>query len=231
MNIRAKGLFKVIFYMPNIMTAATIAALALSMIISGGFIHQIAVHLGVVESAADPITGLLFTRGMIAFVNFWLWFGNTMIVLIASMMSINQGIFEAARIDGANKIQIFFRITLPSIKPVFIFTLIQSLVGGLQMFDVPNLLMSDVTATLNTTGTNMIMVRIQELAFPVGGGSPNMGLAAAMSVILFLITMICSVTVFATMRNRSDRLEAKLRRIHLKDERIRRRQIQQGGDV
>jgi multiple sugar transport system permease protein len=227
MNIRGKGLFKVIFYMPNIMTAATISALFIAMTANGGIIHQIALSMGIIENSATPITGLWYTRSIIAFINFWLWFGNTMIVLIASMMSINQGIFEAARIDGANKLQIFFKITIPSIKPVFIFTLIQSLVGGLQMFDVPSLLSGGVGTSFHPQGTRTIMTSIQTVAF--GADSNAMGIAAAMSVILFLITAVCSITIFAMTRNRDDRRETKLMRIHLKDEKERFKLKQQGG--
>ena len=79
-------------------------------------------------------------RGLIALMNFLMWFGNTTIVLMAGIMGIDTGIMEAARIDGASSFQIFRKITLPIIKPIMAYTLVTSLIGGIQMFDVPQIL-------------------------------------------------------------------------------------------
>ena len=72
--------------------------------------------------------------------NFLMWFGNTTIMLMAAVMGISMDIFEASDLDGCNSIQRFYYITLPLIRPILAYTLITSIIGGLQMFDVPQIL-------------------------------------------------------------------------------------------
>ena len=79
-------------------------------------------------------------RGLVAFMNFLMWFGNTTILLMAGMMGIDTNLFEAAQVDGATATQIFFKITLPLLRPILIYVMVTSLIGGLQMFDVPQIL-------------------------------------------------------------------------------------------
>jgi ABC-type sugar transport system permease subunit len=69
-----------------------------------------------------------------------MWFGNTTILLMAGIMGIDSSIFEAAQIDGASSWQTFWHVTLPSIKPILVYVLLTSLIGGIQMFDVPQIL-------------------------------------------------------------------------------------------
>jgi len=202
LKIKGEGFFKVVFYMPNIMTAATIGALFLAFVNSGGIVHQIAVLLGFIESD-EVLRSVWFTRGSIATVNTWMWFGNAMIILIAAINSINLSLFEAARIDGASSKRIFRSITLPLIRPVLIFTFVQSLIGGFQMYDIPRILSNSGDAsTLHTDGTRTILNVLMVVAFE--SPSKDLGLASAMSVTLFAMTTVCSVIIFAIMKDRSD---------------------------
>ena len=121
--------------------------------------------------------------------NFLMWFGNTTIVLMAGIMGIDTSILEAARIDGANSIQIFRRITLPIIRPIMAYTLVTSLIGGIQMFDVPQIL-TNGNGNPDRTSMTVIMYLNKHLY------SKNYGMAGALSVILFIITAILSVAVF-----------------------------------
>lgn len=69
-----------------------------------------------------------------------MWFGNTTILLMAGMMGIDPSLYEAAEVDGATASQIFRKITLPLLRPILIYVMITSLIGGMQMFDVPQIL-------------------------------------------------------------------------------------------
>ena len=73
------------------------------------------------------------------FIQTWMWFGNTMIMLMSGIMGINPSLFEAASIDGASSGQVFRKITLPLLSPIMVYTLVTSMIGGLQMFDIPYL--------------------------------------------------------------------------------------------
>ena len=85
--------------------------------------------------------------------NFLMWFGNTTILLMAGMMGIDQSLFEAAEVDGATAGQIFFHITLPLLRPILIYVMVTSLIGGLQMFDVPQILTNGKGDPMRTSMT------------------------------------------------------------------------------
>lgn len=222
-RVKGQGFFKVIFYMPNIMTATTIGILFLTFIRQNGFIHNICLSLGYVKNERMPITGAWFGRSVIAFINFWMWYGQTMIVLIAGILGINPSFFEAASIDGASGWQCFWRITLPLIRPIMTYSLITSLIGGFQMFDVPNMIGAGETAAVFRRDIQTIIMYIKGIAY---GGSFAVGKACAASVVLFLITAVCSLILFYVM---SDRAEAKAKRAEKK--RAKEAALLEGGDL
>ena len=121
--------------------------------------------------------------------NFLMWFGNTTIMLMAAIMGISQDVFEASDLDGCNSIQRFFYITLPLIRPILAYTLITSIIGGLQMFDVPQIL-TNGNGNPDRTSMTAIMYLNKHLY------SKNYGMAGALSVILFIVTAVLSIVVF-----------------------------------
>ena len=125
--------------------------------------------------------------------NFLMWFGNTTILLMAGIMGIDQNLFEAASMDGANSLQVFFRVTLPLLMPVLVYTVITALIGGLQMFDVPQVL-TNGAGTPNRSSTTLIMYLNNFLKT-----SKNYGMAGAVSVIIFIITGLLSILVFKSL--------------------------------
>ena len=118
-----------------------------------------------------------------------MWFGNTTIMLMAAIMGINPAVFEAAELDGCTHRQMFFKITLPQIKPLLTYTLITSLIGGLQMFDVPQILTNAQGSPDRTTMT-LIMFLNNHLK------SKNYGMAGALSVYLFIISAVLCFFVY-----------------------------------
>ena len=126
--------------------------------------------------------------------NCLMWFGNTTILLMAGMMGIDTSLFEAAEVDGATSTQVFFRITLPLLRPILVYVLITSLIGGLQLFDVPQILTNGTGNPVRSTMT-LIMFLNNHLY------SKNYGMAGAVSVVLFIITGILSIVVFKLTGN------------------------------
>jgi len=209
-RVKGQGFFKVIFYMPNIMTAATIGYMFYVFAQPNGFFHVIAQNLGVIQKitaggSSPALAGPVFSRGMVAFINFWMWFGNTMIVLVAGILGINPSLFEAANIDGANGSQTFWKITIPLIRPILTFNLVQSLIGGMQMYDVPRV-MSGITSSPHGNYIATIMTQVANVAYLGGplGAQKSFGEAAAAAVLLFIITTIASVIIFQLMKDRSE---------------------------
>jgi multiple sugar transport system permease protein len=110
---------------------------------------------------------------------------------MSGIMGIDTSLFEAARIDGANSRQTFFRITMPLLKPIFVFVLITSLIGGLQMFDVPQIL-TNGSGNPNRTSMTLIMFLNKHLA------SKNYGMGGAVSVLIFFVTGTLSFVAYRT---------------------------------
>ena len=129
--------------------------------------------------------------------NLIMWFGNTTLLLMAGMMGIDTSLFEAAQVDGATSTQIFYRITLPLLKPILVYTLITSLIGGIQMFDVPQILTNGTGNPIRSAMT-LIMYLNKHLY------SKNFGLGGALSVVLFVVTSILSLIVYRMTVKKED---------------------------
>ena len=189
-SLRLKGqrFFKTVIYLPNLIMAAAFAMLFFMLFSKGGPVNSILVNSGIFAEAYTFLDHVWPTRILVAFMNFLMWFGNTTILLMAGMMGIDTSLFEAAQVDGATSTQIFFRVTLPLLKPILLYVMITSLIGGLQMFDVPQILTGD--ASPNNTARTLIMFLNNNLY------SKNYGMGGAISVYLFVMTGILSLLVF-----------------------------------
>lgn len=198
LKIKGKGFFKVVMYMPNIITAASVAALALRLFgdTELSVINGLLMRWGVVDEPILFLTTDATKRLIISGVQAWMWFGNTMILLIAGIAGINPSLYEAANIDGANSSQVFFKITLPLLRPILVFTLITSMIGGLQMYDIPYLMN---TGTVLSRGTRTIAIFIY--TYYMGALPQDTGHAGAASVILFVLTSILGAIVFYLNRD------------------------------
>lgn len=190
-QLRLKGtrFFKTVIYLPNLIMAASFAMLFFTLFSDGGPINSILADMGILDKPFKFLSNVWSARSLVAFMNFLMWFGNTTILLMAGMMGIDTALFEAAQVDGATSTQIFFQITLPLLKPILIYVMITSLIGGLQMFDVPQVLTNATGDPMRSTMT-LIMYLNKHLY------SKNYGMAGALSVLLFIITGILSILVF-----------------------------------
>ena len=121
--------------------------------------------------------------------------------VISGVLGIDPGLFEAADIDGATGWKKFRYITLPLLKPIMLYTLVTSAIGGLQMYDIPALFNVPETGLVGlpddkTTTMAMYIMRLY---------NSDVGKAAAVSVVLFIITLVVSLILFATMSDSEDR--------------------------
>ena len=205
-KMKAQGAYKILTFMPNIITAATISVLFYKLFdFPNGPINQFFVNSGIWSEPFRFLDTKWSARGIISFINFWMWYGNTMIVLTAGVLGISPSLFEAARVDGASSWQIFKSVTLPLLRPIMLFTLVNSAIGGLQMYDIPKLLTTSGYGDPDYT-TRTITMYIRELAFT---GSRQMGKAAAASLVLFVVTLFFSLILFYIMRDKDAIKEKK----------------------
>lgn len=206
-KIKGQGAYKVIMFMPNIITAATMAVLFYSLFSINGPGTQFLRYIGVISQEYKIMDHAWPTRLIIGFVQFWMWYGNTMIILIAGILGIDPSLYEAARVDGASGWQIFKRITLPLLKPITLFVLVTSAIGGLQLYDIPSLFnVNQAGDGLPDFASNTITMYIRKLTLT----SKDFGKAGASSMVLFFVTLVISLIFFFFMSDRdSDKSKIK----------------------
>lgn len=187
LRLKCTGFFKTIIYMPNLIMASAFAMLFYAIFADQGPINNMLNSMGL--PTYRFLAEVAGARGLIALMNFLMWFGNTTIMLIAAINGISMEIFEACDLDGCNSIQRFFYITLPMIRPILAYTLVTSIIGGLQMFDVPQIL-TNGQGNPDRTSMTLIMFLNNHLK------SKNYGMAGALSVYLFIVSAILCFIVY-----------------------------------
>ncbi len=140
LNLKFTGGFRAIYFFPSLVTYASVAILAFTFTDwQNGILNQLLFGTG--EAAKENYIFWLnnprVARFIISIIQTWLWFGNSMILFMAGIFSIPNSYFEAAVVDGANTWQIFKNITFPLLSPVMVYIGITSLIGGMNMFDIP----------------------------------------------------------------------------------------------
>ncbi|EWM53514.1 carbohydrate ABC transporter permease [Ruminococcus flavefaciens] len=221
LKIPGKGFFKVVMYLPNIITAASVAVLFLQLCgqseTNPGAVNLILYKLGIVKrgiigkglySTVPLVEGVWQSRIVVMFIQTWMWFGNTMIMLMSGIQGINPSLFEAASIDGASSGQVFRKITLPLLTPIMAYTLITSMIGGLQMFDIPFL----YTKTGNVKDHLKTMAVMIFQYFHAQANENKIGYAGAVSVMLFFITLALGLIAFYMTRDKDEIAKKKQRK-------------------
>ncbi len=191
LRLRCQRFFKTVIYLPNLIMASAFAMLFFTLFSDSGPVNSILMQLGIISKPFTFLSNTTAARSLVGSMNYIMWFGNTTILLMAGMMGIDTALFEAAQVDGATSTQIFFHITLPLLRPILVYVLITSLIGGIQMFDVPQILTNGTGDPARNTMT-MIMWLNKHLY------SKNFGMGGALSVLLFIITGVLSMIVYKT---------------------------------
>lgn len=199
LKIKGGGLWRMMFYMPNLMMQSAVAALFFSLFSFYGPVNQFLVRADILPEAIDFIRSPAVMRGLVVFIQWWLWFGQTTILLMAAMTSISVAIYEAATVDGASTFQMFRFITLPLIKPVMLYVLVTSLVGGMQLFDIPFLLTDGRGSPANSILTSNIMMYMR---FRSSQG--HIGAASSVGVMVFIMTTFVALLLFYALRDKHE---------------------------
>lgn len=210
LKLKGKGFFRAVIYLPNLLTTAAVAMLFRSLFAyPTGPVNQFLWSLGIasetikdgvlVREAFNFFRDVTLSRAIVAFIQWWMWYGHTVILLMAGITSIPESLTEAAVVDGATHTQITWRITLPLLRPMMLYILVTSMIGGMQMLEVPFLL-TDMRGApdfkIRTTA-----VYIYNIAFQ---GVNDYSYAAAISIGVFVITIILALFIFFFLQDRSD---------------------------
>lgn len=210
MHLKGKNTFRALFYMPNLLTAASVAILFRSLFAyPNGPINQFLYGLGVqasvvrngevVKEAINFFRSVPLSRAIVSFIQWWLWCGQTLIMLMAGITSISPSLYESAVVDGANQGQQTMYITLPLLKPMMLYILITSLIGGMQLFEIPFLL-TDMRGGPDFRIRTMVLY-MYNTAFQ---GVNDYAYGSAIAMAVFIITMILSMFIYFFMQDRSD---------------------------
>lgn len=196
-NIRAKT-----FWRMSVLVPYVVAPVAVGLIFNVVFADQFGLVNGALRDWFGPEAGLpwhkdpFWSHVAIATMVNYRWTGYNALILLAGMQAIPRDYYEAATVDGAGAFRQFFSITLPSLRPTFIFVIITATIGGLQIFDEPR-----VFDQFGRGGAGQQWLTITLYLYDIGWGQWNFGRAAAMAWILFLIILLIGLVNLAVTRS------------------------------
>lgn len=195
-TIKFRGVFRTAIFLPAVTSLVAYTILFKMMFALDGFINTMLLNLHMVR---EPIPWLLdpfWAKVTLIIALTWRWTGYNMVFYLSAMQNIPDDLYEAANLDGANKLRQFLYITVPMLKPLILFTSIMSTIGTLQLFDEPmNLSQGGVTSSTMGPGNALLTmsVYIYNLCFKF---MPNFGYAATVSYVIVFIVAILSVIQF-----------------------------------
>lgn len=204
-KIKGLSVFRIVYYLPNLIAATSIAFLFRTLLDwrYGTFNQIVRAIYGLFGQRYNPIDwlGSSATAGnSIAVIGAWMWFGNSFLMLMAGVQGISRDYFEAAAIDGGNRWTIFGKITLPLLKPILLYVAITSLIGGLQMFDLPYLMSNPASASYASVQT--LVMYLYKFGFTTG--TTQTGYASAIAYLIFLIILGVSLAQLKIFRRGED---------------------------
>ena len=187
--------FRSLFLYPLVLPAASVVIVVQAFFSDGGLVNQLLSALGL------PIEDWIQSEyAFPILVGLYIWknCGYDLILFLAGLAAIPKEYREAAASEGASYWQTVRYITLPLLMPILIYTVITAMIGGLQMFDVPQVLTNGM-GTPNRSSTTLVMFLNNYLKT-----SKNYGMAGAISVIIFLITGALSLVVYRSLTKKEN---------------------------
>lgn len=195
-SIKFRGVFRTGIFLPAVTSLVAYSVLFKMMFSLDGFINTSLINLHIIKEPVPWLLDPFWAKVTLIIAMTWRWTGYNMVFYLSGLQNIPYEIYESAEMDGANKIQQFFYITIPMLKPIIVFTTIMSTIGTLQLFDEPmNLSSGGVTASSIGPGNSLLTlsVYIYNLAFKY---MPNFGYAAAVSYVIVFFAAILTVIQF-----------------------------------
>ncbi|MFV0363987.1 MAG: carbohydrate ABC transporter permease [Suipraeoptans sp.] len=201
---RFKNTLQTINFLPYITTPV-----AIGMIFTFIFEEHVGILNKLIETfggtAINFIGAAKWAPLVISFMIIWKNTGYFMTMYLAGITSISDDIYEAARIDGASKLQSFFKITIPLLKPVTVFLVITSTIYMFQMFDEANLLFTNQSSSMVGGPAQSCLTIVWNFYNQAFGSNPRMGYASAMACVLFLIIVIVSIIGLRLMNGKEEK--------------------------
>lgn len=186
MRIRGINFFRTVYYLPSILGGSVAISILWKFIFSrDGTVNTLLSKVGI--SAVDWLGDPNLALGTMGLLVIW-QFGSSMVLFLAGLKNIPEELYEAARVDGANSVQSFIRITLPMLSPTILFNFIMQMINAFKEFNAPYL----ITRGGPLKSTYLYGMMLYENAFV----HQKMGYSSAQSWILFLIIMTMTAITF-----------------------------------
>ena len=184
-KLKGKGFFRTAIFLPCVTSLVAYSIVFKSLFATDGFVNGFLMNLHIIEEPIAWITTTGYARALIIIAITWRWTGYNMIFYLAGLQGIDESVYEAAAIDGATGFQKFRYMTVPLLKPIILFTTINSTIGTLQLFDEP----MNITQGGPANATITISQYIYNLLFKY---QPNFGYAAAVSYVIVVLIVVLS---------------------------------------
>lgn len=202
-KIRGLAVFRAVYYLPNLIAATSVAFLFKTLLDwKYGSFNQILMTLGITHEQVNWLGSTTTAPYVVSVLGAWMWFGNSFIMLMAGVQGIPKDYFEAAAIDGAGRWKVFGKITLPLLRPIMLYVFVTSLIGGLQLFDLPFLMNGAAPGTAGEPSGKLQTVVMYLYKF--GFETHQVGYASAIAYTLFFIILIVSIIQFKTLGKEED---------------------------
>ena len=185
-KLKFKGLFRTALFLPCITSLVSYSLIMKSLFSANGLVNNFLTQLHLIDAPIQWLTDPFWAKVLIIFAITWRWTGYNMIFFISGMQNIDPSIYEAAEIDGATKWDQFFKITIPNLRPIILFTTITSTIGTLQLFDE----VQNITGGGPANATTTLSQYIYNLSYKF---MPNFGYAAAVSFVIVIAIVILSI--------------------------------------
>jgi cellobiose transport system permease protein len=191
--LRFKEFYRIVYFLPYV-TSIVAIAIVFSTVFSNnyGLLNFIMTSLGL-----QPIEWLnspFWVKIAIALMYIWRWTGYNAIIYLSGLQSIPAVLYEAARVDGSTTFQTFFKITLPMLRPVILFTVVTSTIGGLQIFTESQVLTGD-NGGPGGNGLTVVMYLYQQAFI-----KNSFGYGSAVAWGLFIITALVTLLNWKLMK-------------------------------
>jgi lactose/L-arabinose transport system permease protein len=201
--VRLQGVFRTIIFLPYVMSGTVAAAYTFQLLLdqNAGYANRLLHFIGV--SPVPWLNDIWWSRVSVGLLVLWGWLGYNMLIMLAGLQAIPPELSEAARVDGAGPVRIFFKITVPLLRPVIVFAVTLSIIGTFSLFTEPFVLTGGGPA--NATTTPVVQIWNNTFSYL------RVGYSAAMSYVFLAIIVILALAQYFLVSRRDPYYERKAR--------------------